>query len=410
MTAPARRRAAHPDDPIRPPSGHGGPHDPRQRRTAADPSRVRDRRPRPAHHRRGGPVRDPARHRRPGRRCSSGCSWRSSPAATSCSRASPASPRRSRSRPSPTPSTRPSAASSSRRTSSRPTSSAPASTAPTRGTFDTELGPVFCNFLLADEINRAPAKVQSALLEVMQERQVTIGRETLRRPDAVPRDGDPEPDRVRGHLPAARGPGRPVHDEGRRRLPDRRRGGARRRALAPPGRRASARSSTAEGSPRSRPPTREIYVDPAIVALRGRPRRPRPASPSASACADLKPYIAFGASPRGSINLVHAARALAADPRPPVRPPGRRLRARAGRPAPPHRPELHGARRGGHGRHRSSTRILPAVPAPRQIDGGAVGMTLADAGSGRRRGAPHPHAGAARPRPDARGAAARARR
>ena len=44
--------------------------------------------------------------------------------------------------------------------------------------FDIELGPVFCNFLLADEINRAPAKVQSALLEVMQERQVTIGKET----------------------------------------------------------------------------------------------------------------------------------------------------------------------------------------------------------------------------------------
>src|SRR5205085_3622806 len=46
------------------------------------------------------------------------------------------------------------------------------------GRFDTELGPVFCNFLLADEINRAPAKVQSALLEVMQERQVTIGPAT----------------------------------------------------------------------------------------------------------------------------------------------------------------------------------------------------------------------------------------
>ena len=46
------------------------------------------------------------------------------------------------------------------------------------GGFDTELGPVFCNFLLADEINRAPAKVQSALLEVMQERQVTIGHNT----------------------------------------------------------------------------------------------------------------------------------------------------------------------------------------------------------------------------------------
>src|SRR6201990_876897 len=50
---------------------------------------------------------------------------------------------------------------------------------PDRGSFDTELGPVFCNFLLADEINRAPAKVQSALLEVMQERQVTIGAETF---------------------------------------------------------------------------------------------------------------------------------------------------------------------------------------------------------------------------------------
>jgi MoxR-like ATPase len=47
---------------------------------------------------------------------------------------------------------------------------------PDQGGFDTELGPVFCNFLLADEINRAPAKVQSALLEVMQEHQVTIGK------------------------------------------------------------------------------------------------------------------------------------------------------------------------------------------------------------------------------------------
>src|SRR5215213_1202463 len=46
------------------------------------------------------------------------------------------------------------------------------------GEFSTSLGPVFTNLLLADEINRAPAKVQSALLEVMQERQVTIGRET----------------------------------------------------------------------------------------------------------------------------------------------------------------------------------------------------------------------------------------
>ena len=51
------------------------------------------------------------------------------------------------------------------------------------GEFTTELGPVFANLLLADEINRAPAKVQSALLEVMQERQVTIGKQTHAVPD-----------------------------------------------------------------------------------------------------------------------------------------------------------------------------------------------------------------------------------
>src|SRR2546429_2615663 len=51
------------------------------------------------------------------------------------------------------------------------------------GDFSTSLGPVFCNLLLADEINRAPAKVQSALLEVMQERQVTIAGETHKVPD-----------------------------------------------------------------------------------------------------------------------------------------------------------------------------------------------------------------------------------
>ena len=53
---------------------------------------------------------------------------------------------------------------------------------PDTGKFDTELGPVFANFLLADEINRAPAKVQSALLEVMQEQQVTIGGKTYEVP------------------------------------------------------------------------------------------------------------------------------------------------------------------------------------------------------------------------------------
>ncbi|HEY9764747.1 MAG TPA: AAA family ATPase, partial [Chroococcales cyanobacterium] len=52
-----------------------------------------------------------------------------------------------------------------------------------KGRFQTKRGPVFTNLLLADEINRAPAKVQSALLEAMQERQVTIGGETMPLPE-----------------------------------------------------------------------------------------------------------------------------------------------------------------------------------------------------------------------------------
>ncbi len=82
-------------------------------------------------------------------------------------------------------------------------------------------GPVFCNLLLADEINRAPAKVQSALLEVMQEQQVTIAGRDPHGARALPGDGHPEPDRDRGHLPAARGAGRPLHDEGAGGLPER---------------------------------------------------------------------------------------------------------------------------------------------------------------------------------------------
>ena len=95
---------------------------------------------------------------------------------------------------------------------------------PDNATFDTELGPVFCNFLLADEINRAPAKVQSALLEVMQERQVTLGHTSHPGARSLPRDGDAEPHRVGGHLPASRGAGRPLHAQDPRRLPGARRG------------------------------------------------------------------------------------------------------------------------------------------------------------------------------------------
>ena len=123
-------------------------------------------------------LRGQARDRRPGgdaRAAARGAPRRRARAARGRARAWP---RRSPSRPSPTCSAARSSACSSPPTSCRPTWSARGSTAPDTGGFDTELGPVFCNFLLADEINRAPAKVQSALLEVMQERQVTIGHET----------------------------------------------------------------------------------------------------------------------------------------------------------------------------------------------------------------------------------------
>ena len=74
------------------------------------------------------------------------------------------------------------------------------------GDFATRLGPVFANFVLADEINRAPAKTQSALLEVMAEGHVSIGGNDPQRAAAVPRARDPESDRERGRLPASRGP------------------------------------------------------------------------------------------------------------------------------------------------------------------------------------------------------------
>ena len=146
---------------------------------------------------------------------------------------------------------------------------------PKDATFDVELGPVFCNFLLADEINRAPAKVQSALLEVMQERQVTIGGATHPGPRPVPRPRDAEPDRVRGHLPAARGAARPLPAQGARRLP----GPGEEltvveRSLAAAARRSSPCSgSTSCGGSRRRPARSTSTRSSSAMRCRWRPRR-----------------------------------------------------------------------------------------------------------------------------------------
>ena len=76
--------------------------------------------------------------------------------------------------------------------------------------FQFQRGPVFAHILLADEINRATPKTQSALLEAMQEASVTVAGETPPAPAAVLRAGDAEPDRDGRHLPAARSAARPV--------------------------------------------------------------------------------------------------------------------------------------------------------------------------------------------------------
>ena len=80
-----------------------------------------------------------------------------------------------------------------------------------RNEFSLVKGPLFTTFLLADEINRAPAKTQSALLEAMQERTVTIDRETLSPLAQLHRVRHAEPHRIRRHLPAARSAEGPLH-------------------------------------------------------------------------------------------------------------------------------------------------------------------------------------------------------
>ncbi len=95
---------------------------------------------------------------------------------------------------------------------------------PSEAQFRTRKGPIFANFILADEINRAPSKVQSALLEAMQERQVTIGDHTYPLPGLFLVMATQNPDRAGGHLSAARGPSRPLHAESENHLPAGRRG------------------------------------------------------------------------------------------------------------------------------------------------------------------------------------------
>jgi MoxR-like ATPase len=180
---------------------------------------------------------------------------------------------------------------------------------PGEGEFDTELGPVFCNFLLADEINRAPAKVQSALLEVMQERQVTIGHTTYQVPEPFLVMATQNPIESEGTYPLPEAQidrfmlkvviDYPEHDEELTIV--------QRQLVAHPQLRQALSLDDLRGLQRT---VFDVYVDPALVsyavALASATREP-----DAHGVPGLKDYIAFGASPRGPISLVQAARALA---------------------------------------------------------------------------------------------------
>jgi len=180
---------------------------------------------------------------------------------------------------------------------------------PGAGEFDTELGPVFCNFLLADEINRAPAKVQSALLEVMQEHQVTIGRTTHPVPDPFLVMATQNPIESEGTYPLPEAQvdrfmlkilvDYPAHDEELTIV-------QRSLSAAPELR----RIVEIEQLRALQAAVAAVYVDPGLISytvdLATATRRPRE-----HGLAELADYVSFGASPRGPISLVQAARALA---------------------------------------------------------------------------------------------------
>jgi MoxR-like ATPase len=177
------------------------------------------------------------------------------------------------------------------------------------GEFQTSLGPVFTNLLLADEINRAPAKVQSALLEVMQERQVTIGRETHKVPDPF----------------LVMATQNPIETEGTYALPEAQVDRFMMKVLITyPSemdefviveRMTSPLAAiqsvlTTEQLIGLQRETDKVFVDPVlmeyVVRLVTATR-----SPKDYGVQDIAKYITYGASPRASINIVLTARALA---------------------------------------------------------------------------------------------------
>ena len=177
------------------------------------------------------------------------------------------------------------------------------------GKFETSLGPVFTNLLLADEINRAPAKVQSALLEVMQERQVTIGRESFKVPNPF----------------LVLATQNPIETEGTYSLPEAQVDRFMLKVLIDyptsteefvivermtGALQAVQQILTVEKLLKLQEKADKVYTDPALmefaVKIVAATRNPKEVG-----LPDLQRYIMYGASPRASINLILTGRALA---------------------------------------------------------------------------------------------------
>ncbi len=180
---------------------------------------------------------------------------------------------------------------------------------PRSGEFNTSLGPVFTNLLLADEINRAPAKVQSALLEVMQERQVTIGGETFKVPNPflvmatqnpIETEGTyalPEAQVDRFMLKVLVGYPSPTEEFV---IVERMTGFLQ----------AVQKVLTTDQLLELQKRAYQVYVDPALIEYSIRVVNAT-RNPKEVGLGTLQHYITFGASPRASINLILTAKALA---------------------------------------------------------------------------------------------------
>ncbi len=177
------------------------------------------------------------------------------------------------------------------------------------GDFITMLGPVFTNLLLADEINRAPAKVQSALLEVMQERQVTIAGETHKVPEPFLVMATQNPIETEGTYPLPEAQvdrfmmkvlvGYPSEEE-EFVIVERVTGAP--TAVVP--------VATTEQLALLQRECRKAFVEPALIQYAVR-LVAASREPARYGLADDAKYLTFGASPRATINLIEGARALA---------------------------------------------------------------------------------------------------